>query len=299
MTNQSRSFELKDLHENQNISGFRTANLYEGNNDEAVGARFVSIKHGFIVDLLQIQSVPQGFFWVKTPPKWDKGEPHTYEHLVGYKGSVGRNVCELEEMTLGKSTASTYQLITAYHFNTIAGEETFFEIFSANLNALLNPDFTDEEIRREICHVGVVIDPNDSTLSLDEKGMVYTEMVSVFERVSFHLSMAMDEMIYGEDHPVANVSGGEPSAMRTMTPSDLWDFHRQYYVPTNMGVILSIPDNIELEPFMGRISEILDLCIRSDANNQKENTPINSITVHNLPDPQPQAEPGTIAITGY
>ena len=206
---------------------------------------------------------------------------------------------ELDDMTLTNSTAFASQLYTAYHFNTLAGEETFYDIFSARLNALLNPDFTDEDIRREICHVGVVVDPTDGTLSLDEKGPVYNEMVSNFEKLSYHFETTMKEMIYGEDHPVANVQGGEPSAMRTMIPSDLWDLHRKYYVPANIGVILSIPDNIELDPFMGKISEILDMCVKSDTDKQKDNTRINSITVPDLPDPQPQAEPGTIVITGY
>lgn len=299
MTNAGISAEIGDLTENQTIADFRTVNLYEGNNGQAVGARFVSVNNGFVVDLLRIQSVPQGFFWIKTPPKWDKGEPHTCEHLLLGKGSVGKNVAALEEMALGNSSAYTAQLYTAYHFNTIAGEDTFYDIFHAKLNALLNPDFTDEEIRREVCHVGVVVDPKDGRLSLDEKGTVYTEMVTAFEKNWYHLSMAMDEMIYGEEHPVANVSGGDPAAIRTMTPQDLWEFHSEFYVPSNMGVILSIPDNIESEPFMERISAILQECVGNGQMRKNDEISDYGITETNLPDPQPQAEPGTIVITGY
>src|SRR3712207_8568127 len=43
-------------------------------------------RSGFTIDLLQIQSVPQSFIWVKSFPVSDMGEPHTQEHLLIAKG---------------------------------------------------------------------------------------------------------------------------------------------------------------------------------------------------------------------
>ncbi|MBD3218187.1 MAG: hypothetical protein GF310_07915 [candidate division Zixibacteria bacterium] len=251
---------LESLNENQKVAGFSAANVYENALGNAMGARFISDKYGFIIDLLKIQSVPQGFFWVKTPPSSDMGEPHTCEHLLLGKGTQGRYVSVLEDMALGSSSAWTAQDNTVYHFNTIAGEEAFYELFEAKLNALLNPDFTDEEIRREVCHVGVNLDPRDSSLSLEEKGTVYTEMVSAFERPQRFLWKELGETLYGKDHPLGNVSGGFPDDIRKMTAEDMWEFHKEAYFLGNMGVIVAIPNDIKIEDFLEKVNGVLERC---------------------------------------
>jgi len=163
---------LDDLKPEQHLKGFTVHNLYENGAGGVMGARFISDREGFVVDLMRIQSVPQAFFWIKTPPTSSMGESHACEHLLLGKGRRGRYVAAQEDMTLSSSTAFTAQTRTCYHFNTIAGEETFYEILEAKLQALLHPDFTDEEIRREVCHLGVTADPKDGTLTLEEKGTV-------------------------------------------------------------------------------------------------------------------------------
>ena len=70
-------------------------------------------------------------------------------------------------MTLSSSQMRTNQLNTVYHFHTLAGEDAFYQTLEARLNALLNPDFTDEEIRREVAHVSVAEDPATGELVLE------------------------------------------------------------------------------------------------------------------------------------
>lgn len=263
----SADSNLEGLKQDQVIHGFKVANIYDNAMDKPMGVRFISEDHGFIIDLLQIQSVPQGFFWVKTPPESDMGEPHTCEHLLLGKGKTGRYVSALEDMSLGSSSAWTAQTVTAYHFNTVAGEKTFYDLFEAKLNALLNPDFTDEEIRREVCHIGIIEDPQDGSLELEEKGTVYTEMVSAFERPSRHLWLKAGEILYGDDHPLANSSGGYPPAIRKMVPEDLWRFHKEAYHLGNMGVIASIPEDISVVGFLKEMNEILANVKNSDVKN--------------------------------
>jgi hypothetical protein len=148
---------LDSLKPDQKVHGFSVANVYENAAGKTMGARFISDRYGFIIDLMRIQSVPQAFFWVKTPPTSSKGEPHTCEHLLLGKGNRGRYVAALEDMSLGNSTAYTAQIKTCYHFNTVAGTETFYDLFEAKLKAFTQPDYTDEEIRREVCHLGVMV----------------------------------------------------------------------------------------------------------------------------------------------
>jgi len=218
----SASTNLKNFDKDQNIHGFKLTNVCENGIGKAMGARFISEKNGFLIDLVQVQSVPQAFYWIKTPPTSSMGEPHACEHLLLGKGNRGRYVASLEDMTLSNSSAFTGQALTCYHFNTNAGMSTFYEVFEAKLQALLHPNFTDEEIRREVCHLGVVVNEQDGSLAIDEKGTVYTEMVSSFEKPWYYFSKPMDIMVYGDNHPLSYVSGGNPSDMRNMIPGNHW-----------------------------------------------------------------------------
>ena len=248
---------LEKLTEGQKIHGFSVNCLYENGSGAAMGARFISDDYDFIIDLLRIESVPQAFFWVKTPPSGDMGEPHACEHLLLGKGVKGRYVSALEDMSLGKSSAWTAQTNTVYHFNTVAGIGTFYDLFQAKLDALLNPDFTDEEILREVCHIGVATDPETGQLILDEKGTVYTEMISSFEKPSRHLWLRLGEILYGENHPLANSAGGYPDDIRKMTAEDMRKFHSESYLLCNLGVIASIPTDVSIEEYLQRMTAIL------------------------------------------
>ena len=248
---------LDKLTEGQKIHGFSVNSIYLNSSGAAMGGRFISDDYGFIIDLLRIESVPQAFFWVKTPTHDDMGEPHACEHLLLGKGVKGRYVSALEDMSLGKSSAWTSQVNTVYHFNTVAGIGTFYDLFQAKLDALLNPDFTDEEILREVCHIGVNVDPETGKYVLDEKGTVYTEMVSSYEKPSRHLWQRLGNILYGDNHPMANASGGFPDSIRNMTAKDMWDFHKDSYILCNMGVIASIPTDVSIDDYFKKMDGIL------------------------------------------
>ncbi|MEZ4398228.1 MAG: hypothetical protein R3C71_15060 [Candidatus Krumholzibacteriia bacterium] len=289
-----RGTALARLEEGQTQSGFRLLNLYDAAGGHVVGGRLIHERTGFLVDLLDIQSVPQGFMWVKTLPYSDQGEPHACEHLLLGKGAKGRAVAALEEMTLGSSSAWTSQLNTVYHFNTLAGPEGFYRTLEARLDALLNPDYSDEEIRREVAHVAVSEDAGTGELSLEEKGTVFTEMVSSFEGPSYPLWTGVSEMLYGADHVQANNAGGRPAAMRHMTPKELRRFHQEFYRPSGMGIIASLPDAMSPLEFLERLDGILGrVWTGADASD----TP--GIHSHALPAPAPAAAPGELRVVPY
>jgi len=275
------------------IHGFCVTTVYTDGDDQTVGVRLIHERDDFTLDLFSIESSPQAFYWIKTISKWDKGEPHTCEHLLLGKGNVGRSVAALEEMTLGTSTAYTDQLVTCYHFNTIAGPDAFFRLFEEKLNALINPDFTDEEIRREVAHIGVVARP-DGSLWVEEKGTVYTEMVSSYEKPWSYLWETLDETVFGSDQPAANVSGGRPDAIRQMTPADLREFHSEFYHLANMGAIVSIPSSIGVEDCLDRLSKSLSNC-----QNQADSSSSPGIRITGLPKPNPILPVGSILIRDY
>ncbi len=296
--------EFENLKEGQTIASFRVANLWVNEDGLAIGAQFRHIPSNSVVDVLRIQSVPQVFFWVNGVPPSDKGEPHAMEHMVLGKGTKALYVSALEGMTLSSSTAGTGQVITGYHFNTIAGKEVFFEILEADLDGLLNPTFSDEEIRREICNIGYSVNPSDGSISLEEKGSVYTEMVSGYEGTGNNLFKKLGEMLYGEDHPLSNESGGYPPAMREATAEDMRSFHENCYRLNNMGMIASIPDEIGLDEFLSRTSEIFarvepdaapgeDPALLQERFPKPQMAPFGSVAVTDFPN-QNESEPGLL-----
>ncbi|MCP4550259.1 MAG: hypothetical protein GY835_27680 [bacterium] len=286
--------DYDNLAEGQKLNGFVLRNLYEDSAGNVMGARLVNEKNGFLVDMLQIQSVPQGFMWVKSIPWSDMGEAHACEHLLLGKGREGRLVANLEDMTLGDSSAWTAQLNTVYHFNTLAGEEAFYTTLEARINALLNPNFTDEEIRREVCHIGATENPTDGSLFLEEKGTVYTEMVSAFEGAGYPSWFTLLEMLYGADHPEANSAGGFPDAMRAMVPKDMWTFHKDYYRPANMGLIASLPKEMPIGDFLTRLNAILDRCWEGEDSTENE-----GMYAVSLPEPAPAYPAGAIKLVPF
>lgn len=284
---------FSSLSEISQIEGFDVEAVYEDSDGKAVGARFQHQASGFVLDLFAVESSPQAFMYVNAPPPSNMGEPHTCEHLVLGKGTVGRYVASLEDMSLGSSTAGTGQIRTCYHFNTSAGMGVFFDLMEAKLDALMHPNFTDEEIRREVCNMGVSVDPVDSSLRLEEKGTVYAEMVTAFERPWSGVYNEMGRLLYGVGHPLALSAGGMPDSIRAMTPDDLNQFHRDAYRLGNTGMIVAAPASEISKYFLARVDEMLD---RIDPEPEKLANP--SDIFKSLPEPRPGPE-GTICLSAF
>jgi len=279
---------LDTLTEGAKLHGFTAAAVYLDDADKPLGARFVHDKTGFTFDYLRIESAPQGFIWVNSFPTDDQGEPHTQEHLLLGKGDRGRRLGSSEAMALAESSAFTAQWRTAYHFHTVAGNDVFWPTFGNHLDALLNPDYTDEEIRREVRNFGVD-KADDGKLRLEEKGTVYNEMVRTYEAPETGLWRAAGQLVYGAKHPLALDSGGYPPAIRTMTPADIRHFHDAAYHLANMGMVGAFPSSMQLGDVLDHTSAILE----KEAGRTGK-----VMTEADLPKPMPAAA-GTLQVVDY
>jgi len=273
---------LDRLEQGQVTSGFIVDALYLNDHDIPMGGRFTHQHTGFVLDLLQIESVPQSYIWVNSLPDSDRGEPHTQEHLLLGKGNVGRYVASLESMTLADSSAFTQRARTVYHLHVSAGIDAYFNVLERRLNALLNPDYSDEEIRREVHNYSVTVDETEGTLRLEEGGTVYNEMVSAFGRPNYRMWRVFCAALYGSDHPLALSSGGLPSGIREMTPEHIRTFHADHYRLGNMGMIGSFSETEQVPELLARIDAML-------VSLQPEPTPPDAdfFTLEDLPAPQP------------
>ncbi len=254
----STGARLDGLAQGQVINGFRAEAVYLNDSDKPFGARFRHATTGFTLDFLEMQSVPQALIWVNSFPTSDRGEPHTQEHLLLGKGNVGRAHSGLESMSLAGSTAFTMQWRTVYQLHTAAGAEVFYKLFESETDSLLHPDYTDEEIRREVSHWGVNENPADKSLRLEEKGTVYQEMTSSFERPVRRLFRSAYAMVYGKDHPLALSAGGWPAAIREMKPEHIRRFHADNYHLGNMGMVASFPKEMPLNDVLRRLDQVLN-----------------------------------------
>ncbi|MFL6336795.1 MAG: M16 family metallopeptidase [Pyrinomonadaceae bacterium] len=282
---------LDALAEGKTVGGFRAEAVYLNDSDKPFGARLRHARTGFTLDYLQIQSVPQVFMWVNSFPTSEHGEPHTQEHLLLGKGNVGRAHAGLESMSLAGSSAFTQQWRTCYHFHTAAGPEVFYKLFESQLDALLHPDYTDEEIRREVSHWGVSENPADKHLSLEEKGTVYQEMRTTYDRPISLLFRAVNQMVYGADHPLAMSSGGWPDSIREMKPEDIRKFHADNYHLGNMGMVASFPKEMPLAEVVARLDAVFN---RLEPKQESRHY----TTESDVPAPKP-APAGTIQLVEY
>jgi len=278
------------LTKGQMVHGFRTDAVYLDATDKPIGARFVHVRTGFTVDLLQIQSVPQAFIYTNTFTVSDMGEPHTQEHLLIGKGNKGRNINVLENMSLTQSNASTYQTLTDYQFNTAGGAESFYDVFNEYITVLLYPDYTEEEVRREVRNWGVTENP-DKSLRLEEKGSVYNEMTSSMNNPDWRLYDNSVRMIYGPAHPLSFNAGGAPDGIRKMTPDDIKRYHDANYHLGNMGAVVSVPKDMTPDAVLTRLDAIF---IKAEPVTPKRDY----MTVEKLPVPK-SAETGTIRVIEY
>lgn len=286
----TRAAELAKLNQGDVVDGFKVTALYLNDADQPMGGRFVHRRSGFTLDLLRIESLPQAHTWVNSYPVSDQGEPHTQEHLLVGKGKTGRALAGLDTMWLATSGAFTQQWRTSYTFNTAAGGEVFFKMVDAQLNALLNPDYSDEEVRREVRNFGVTENP-DHTLRLEEKGSVYNEMTSSSTNPFRQLFRAGGQLVYGTHHALSYNSGGEPSGIRTMQPSDIRAFHDANYYLGNMGSIVAVPPSMALDETLKRFDAILTRLQDGKPSRAPKR-------MEDLPKPE-MARPGAIAFGEY
>jgi Zn-dependent M16 (insulinase) family peptidase len=240
------------------VGDFSAVTLYLNHLGRAMGARFRHRPTGMETDLLFFASVPQVSITFKTLSRDDKGIPHALEHLVLGKGAKGKRFNMLVGMSIGEYTAGTYSDLTGYMLNTAAGMEDFYRLLEAYLDTLLHPDFTDEEVRREVYNPEVQGDAAAGTLSIEEKGTVYNEMVSGMEKPDLAGWFELSRLSFGPEHPLARNFAGAPDAMRTATVPEVRAFHAAHYrVGPGMSVAVALPAGEDPFAFLRRFGGVL------------------------------------------
>jgi Zn-dependent M16 (insulinase) family peptidase len=247
------SADMSLLKEGERIADFRVDHLYSGAEGKVVGAKFLHVPTGAPVFLLQLESVPQVFTWVDNPAVSNRGLPHAMEHVLITKGVKGRYRNLLNNMRLSVDGASTLGDFVDYGLSSGSGVHGFFECFHALLDSLYDPDFSDIEAEREFYHFAVA-GGEGAKKTLIEAGGVYNEMLSRDKRYKYLYEL--NRRVLGERNPYAFDSGGDPDAMRDVTPAEIRRFHDRYYrLGPGTGFIFSFPPQEDVPRLLQKISE--------------------------------------------
>ena len=261
------------LKRDQAVAGLRVANLYADSHGQIVGAKFWDVRSGAPIYLLQIETVPQVFMWVDTPPNSNKGVSHSLEHLLGGKGTKGRYASLLKEMRLSRSAVATTDDFNLFSFSSGTGLDGFFEQFHAWLDALYRPDFTDLEAEREFYHFGVSLDPATKKRTLVEKGSVYDEMQTGQGIYKYYFEL--NTRVFGKGNPFGFYNSGVPDEMRQVVPSDIRRFYREHYrLGPTTGFVFALNPKENVFSFLGRISQELNQFSDSGPRQQMQDAAI-------------------------
>ncbi|PKP22981.1 MAG: peptidase [Bacteroidetes bacterium HGW-Bacteroidetes-21] len=173
-----------------------------------------------------------------TLPETDNGIAHILEHSV-LNGSKNFPVKSPFDV-LSKGSMNTFlnamtsRDATSYPFASM-NEKDYFNLMYVYMDAVFNPLlYTEPRILKQ---EGWHYELTSADAPLTYKGVVYNEMKGAFsnpqrEHMSFILKSLYPDNVYGWE------SGGQPTAITTLTQKQFEDFHKKYYHPSNAYIFL-------------------------------------------------------------
>ncbi|KAI8354385.1 Metalloenzyme, LuxS/M16 peptidase-like protein [Mortierella sp. GBAus27b] len=177
--------------------------------------------------------IVNGYFTLATESFDDDGCPHTLEHLVflgselyPYKGVLDG----LANRALASGTnAWTDVDHTAYTIAT-AGSEGFLNIMPIYIDHILYPTITDAAYYTEVHNIN-----GDG----ENAGVVYCEMQGRENNASSIMEQRRQRTMYPENIGYRYDTGGLMSCLRSLTAEKIRQYHRDYYRPDNLCLIIS------------------------------------------------------------
>ncbi|KAF9027171.1 hypothetical protein BGZ52_004433 [Haplosporangium bisporale] len=194
--------------------------------------------------------IVNGYFTLATESFDDDGCPHTLEHLVflgselyPYKGVLDG----LANRALANGTnAWTDVDHTAYTIAT-AGAEGFLNIMPIYIDHILYPTMTEAAYYTEVHNIN-----GDG----ENAGVVYCEMQGRENSASSIMDLNRQRIMYPENSGYRYETGGLMSCLRSLKAEKIRQYHRDYYRPDNLCLIVSgRVDHAKLLEALGPVEE--------------------------------------------
>eukprot|EP00743_Colponemidia_sp_Colp-15_P003789 GILK01004087.1.p1 GENE.GILK01004087.1~~GILK01004087.1.p1 ORF type:complete len:1022 (-),score=207.76 GILK01004087.1:87-3122(-) len=196
--------------------------------------KYKSTRTGITVCLVQAQGpLVNGYFALSTEAHDDDGLPHTLEHLVfmgsedyPYKGVLDlmANRCLAQGTNAWTDTDHTCYTLTT------AGAEGFLNILPVYLDHILYPTITDSAYLTEVHHI---------TGDGEDAGVVYCEMQARENTGDSRCHLTMLRHMYPGECGYKSETGGLMKNLRECTATKVRNYHRDFYRPENLCVIVA------------------------------------------------------------
>ncbi|KAF9435543.1 hypothetical protein BGZ76_006085 [Entomortierella beljakovae] len=196
--------------------------------------KFRSTQTGLSVIHVDIEGpIVNGYFVLATESFDDDGCPHTLEHLVflgselyPYKGVLDG----LANRALANGTnAWTDVDHTAYTIAT-AGSEGFLNIMPIYIDHILYPTITEAGYYTEVHHIN-----GDG----ENAGVVYCEMQGRENDAESIMERRRQRTMYPDNSGYRYETGGIMSNLRSLNAEKIRQYHRDYYRPDNLCLVIS------------------------------------------------------------
>ncbi|KAF9436745.1 hypothetical protein BGZ76_003102 [Entomortierella beljakovae] len=195
---------------------------------------------------------------VPTVVKDSRGLPHTLEHLVfcGSKNYPNRGYLDsLANRCLSTGTnAYTTEDYTGYTIAT-AGRDGMAEILPVFLDHVLHPTLRDDQYVTEVYH----IDGEGK-----QQGVVFSEMAARENSEADLLDLGLRRLLYPTSQTYYYECGGLTPEIPKMTNEDIREYHKKFYHPSNMTIVVA---GDGLQP-----QRIFDTLIQQNILNTSENS---------------------------
>ncbi|KAI8097852.1 Metalloenzyme, LuxS/M16 peptidase-like protein [Gilbertella persicaria] len=193
-----------------------------------------SDKIGLTVMLADIEGpLVNGYFALATESFDDFGCPHTLEHLVflgsqqyPYKGVLD----SLANRAIAQGTNAWTDVDHTCYTITTAGSEGFLKLLPIYVDHILYPTLTDTGYHTEVHHING---------KGEDAGVVYSEMQGCQNLEDDRLHLRMKRIMYPETCGYRSETGGLMERLRELSVEKIRDYHKSYYRPDNLCLIVT------------------------------------------------------------
>ncbi|CAE6416736.1 unnamed protein product [Rhizoctonia solani] len=177
--------------------------------------------------------IVKGYFVLATEIFNDSGCPHTLEHLVflGSEQYPFKGVLDnLANRAFSQGTnAWTDTDHTAYTIST-AGSQGFLQLLPVYVDHILYPRIADADFVTEVHHINS---------KAENAGVVYSEMQGRQNTAGDLMHHKMQTLFNPPGSAYRSETGGLMEALRILKVDQIRDYHKSYYVPYNLCLIVS------------------------------------------------------------
>ncbi|KAI7848898.1 Metalloenzyme, LuxS/M16 peptidase-like protein [Circinella umbellata] len=196
--------------------------------------KYKSNKTGLTVALADIEApLVNGYFALATESFDDFGCPHTLEHLVflgserfPYKGVLD----SLANRAIAQGTNAWTDVDHTCYTITTAGSEGFLKLLPIYVDHILYPTLTDSGYYTEVHHING---------KGEDAGVVYSEMQGCQNSGDDRIHLHMRRIMFPEGCGYRSETGGLMERLRELSVEKIRGYHRDYYRPDNLCLIIT------------------------------------------------------------